>query len=313
MKILLTDCTLAELDAYDAEPGRLFQLLRELEKLPVAALELSSAVYRKLRPFAIFSGAKKAYFLRIRYEEEQSLYPGFAGYLMLDREPREAGEAERFCCIDEKNALMFYRLRGYCKCTGIVGRSVLSVLAAQKDSFELAPLDQYHCATALAMEWMMQGGCRVAGALAGMGGCACLEEILAALHARKMADFSGSLLALPRAKHYLEQITGKCIPKKKPVLGQDIFAVEAGIHVDGLQKSSELYEPYPPTLVGLERRIVMGKYSGRRAVSIKAQEMGIELRPGQAEKILVCLQEYCTVTRHSPGDEEFCELIRAEG
>ena len=44
MKILLTDCTLAELDAYDAEPGRLFQLLRELEKLPVAALELSSAV-----------------------------------------------------------------------------------------------------------------------------------------------------------------------------------------------------------------------------------------------------------------------------
>ena len=59
MKILLTDCTLAELDAYDAEPGRLFQLLRELEKLPVAALELSSAVYRKLRPFAIFSGQCK--------------------------------------------------------------------------------------------------------------------------------------------------------------------------------------------------------------------------------------------------------------
>ena len=139
-----------------------------------------------------------------------------------------------------------------------------------------------------------------------------MEELLLAIHTKGLADFSGQLAALPRAKSLLEQITGSRISRKKSVLGQDIFAVEAGIHVDGLQKDPNLYEPYPPELVGLKRHIVLGKYSGRSAVMIKARELGIELLPAQVTEVLACLQEYCAVTQHGLSDDKFRQLIMAE-
>jgi isopropylmalate/homocitrate/citramalate synthase len=52
-----------------------------------------------------------------------------------------------------------------------------------------------------------------------------------------------------------------------PIVGDNAFAHEAGIHVHGVLAKAESYEPFTPEMVGQKRRIVMGKHTGKHAVS----------------------------------------------
>ncbi len=56
------------------------------------------------------------------------------------------------------------------------------------------------------------------------------------------------------------------IPRNKPVIGEDIFRCESGLHVHGIECAPELYEPYPPETVGMGRVLSLGGKSGRAAV-----------------------------------------------
>ena len=62
----------------------------------------------------------------------------------------------------------------------------------------------------------------------------------------------------------------------KPIGGANIFATEAGIHQDGLLKNPDTYLPFRPEAVGGgELQLVLGRHSGRRAVSHRLTTMGI--------------------------------------
>jgi isopropylmalate/homocitrate/citramalate synthase len=60
-----------------------------------------------------------------------------------------------------------------------------------------------------------------------------------------------------------------------PVVGDNVFAHESGIHVNATLKNSGTFEPFPPEQLGECRRIVIGKHSGRAAVRHKLAEQGI--------------------------------------
>ena len=62
-------------------------------------------------------------------------------------------------------------------------------------------------------------------------------------------------------------LSGRPIPKNKPVVGESMFEHESGIHVEGLLKDSTSFEPFGPEEVGRTRRIVIGKHSGTTAIS----------------------------------------------
>jgi len=75
----------------------------------------------------------------------------------------------------------------------------------------------------------------------------------------------------------LSQITGIPIPINKPVVGDNAFAHEAGIHQDGVLKYKETYEIMKPETVGLQsNRIVLGKHSGRHAFHDRLKALGVE-------------------------------------
>jgi 2-isopropylmalate synthase len=76
----------------------------------------------------------------------------------------------------------------------------------------------------------------------------------------------------------LSQITGIPIPINKPVVGDNAFAHEAGIHQDGVLKDKRTYEIMRPESIGLQsNRLVLGKHSGRHAFAQRLQELGIDL------------------------------------
>jgi 2-isopropylmalate synthase len=72
------------------------------------------------------------------------------------------------------------------------------------------------------------------------------------------------------------------VQPNKAIVGRNAFAHEAGIHQDGVLKERTTYEIMDATTVGLRSNsIVLGKHSGRHALSKALEEMGFEL-DGQA-------------------------------
>jgi homocitrate synthase NifV len=106
-----------------------------------------------------------------------------------------------------------------------------------------------------------------------------------------------------------EKITNITVGNKKPIIGKNIFKVEAGIHADGIRKNPATYEAYEPQCVGAKSEIVIGKHSGIRAIEYKLVELGIcESMDLIVEKLLHMVKETCTESRTSLNDDEFERL-----
>ncbi len=128
------------------------------------------------------------------------------------------------------------------------------------------------------------------GGIGERAGNASLEEVAMALvlhqdQYQRAAKIDTTKLA-PLCR-LVSELTGIPIAPTKPVAGANIFATEAGIHQDGLLKNPDTYLPYRPEQVGASKiKLVLGRHSGRRAVSHRLQELGIELAEQQVLDVL---------------------------
>ena len=135
----------------------------------------------------------------------------------------------------------------------------------------------------------LEAGCRqVECAINGIGeraGNASLEEIVMLLHTREpsLGLWTGvETTEIARTSRLVSRLTGYQVQPNKAIVGRNAFAHEAGIHQDGVLKERTTYEIMDATTVGLRSNsIVLGKHSGRHALSKALEEMGFEL-DGQA-------------------------------
>jgi 2-isopropylmalate synthase len=109
-------------------------------------------------------------------------------------------------------------------------------------------------------------------------GNASLEELAVALAVRGAHFGLVSQINLPEiypTSRLLGQITGTNVAPNKAVVGANAFAHEAGIHQDGIIKNPLTYEIISPEAVGVpQRKLVLGKHSGRNAVRARLVELG---------------------------------------
>jgi Isopropylmalate/homocitrate/citramalate synthases len=121
-------------------------------------------------------------------------------------------------------------------------------------------------ATAIAVEALDKGVEYITSSFCGIGypkGFARLEEVLMAVKVLLKKDAEYRLTDLVEVSAEFERITKRKIYHQKPILGRDIFKCESGIHVHGILRDPNTYEPYPPEMVGQKREIVVGKHSSR--------------------------------------------------
>ena len=173
---------------------------------------------------------------------------------------------------------------------------------------ELCPEDSFFCATSITVEWLLWGGTDVAVSFGGLGGKAALEELLLALRVIRRHKPGTSYSVFPELKELIEEITGKRFLKRKAVIGSNIFDVESGIHIDGILKKPEMYEPFPPELVGIQRRFFVGKHSGRKAVLIKLKELGLVPEDYDSTLLLSEIRRLSTEKMSSLSDEELFSI-----
>ncbi|SDJ58132.1 (R)-citramalate synthase [Natronorubrum texcoconense] len=74
----------------------------------------------------------------------------------------------------------------------------------------------------------------------------------------------------------VSRATGIQLAPNKAVIGENAFTHESGIHTDGTLKDDKMYEPYAPETVGRERRLALGKHTGRAGVQATLEEHGVE-------------------------------------
>jgi 2-isopropylmalate synthase len=76
----------------------------------------------------------------------------------------------------------------------------------------------------------------------------------------------------------LSNVTGLQVQRNKAIVGRNAFAHEAGIHQDGMLKERTTYEIMRPEDVGFTQTdLVLGKHSGRAALSDRARALGYHL------------------------------------
>jgi 2-isopropylmalate synthase len=131
----------------------------------------------------------------------------------------------------------------------------------------------------------VQAGCRqVECAINGIGeraGNASLEEIVMLLHTREpsLGLWTGiETTEIARTSRLVSRLTGYQVQPNKAIVGRNAFAHEAGIHQDGVLKERTTYEIMDATTVGLRSNsLVLGKHSGRHALSKALEEMGFQV------------------------------------
>src|SRR5437899_1733796 len=138
----------------------------------------------------------------------------------------------------------------------------------------------------------LRGGARqVECTVNGIGeraGNASLEEIVMLIQLRRDAlPFATDIRTeeLYASSQLLSRLTGVAVQRNKAVVGRNAFAHEAGIHQDGVLKNASTYEIMTPQSVGApSNHIVLGKHSGRHALSKRYEELGSPLTKPELER-----------------------------
>ena len=118
-------------------------------------------------------------------------------------------------------------------------------------------------------------------------GNASLEEIVMALRVR--ADRLPYTTTIDTEQLYptsqlLSEIVGFDVQPNKAIVGRNAFAHEAGIHQHGVINNPLCYEIMTPESVGVPANaLVLGKHSGRHALSLRYAELGFALTQSELD------------------------------
>jgi len=144
-------------------------------------------------------------------------------------------------------------------------------------------------------------------------GNASLEEIVMAtrvrpdLYAYETAVVSEQLYP---ASQVLSEVTGVPVQPNKAIIGRNAFAHEAGIHQDGVLKNPLTYEIMTPQSVGVpDSRLVLGKHSGRHALSLRCEQLGYQFDRRELDEVYRRFVVLADQIKHVE-DHHLLQLIR---
>jgi len=149
--------------------------------------------------------------------------------------------------------------------------------------------DDVGLATANTLAAIRAGATHASVTMLGLGeraGNAALEEVAVAL-GHVMQGRTG---VDPRRLQDLAKTVARAaqreIPCAKAVVGEDVFTHESGIHVSALLKDARAYQGLDPALFGRRNKVVIAKHSGLSAIAGKCAELGIDIEPAVASRVL---------------------------
>ncbi|MDO5836645.1 MAG: homocitrate synthase family protein, partial [Methanobacterium sp.] len=160
---------------------------------------------------------------------------------------------------------------------------------------------------------LLAGASAVSTTVNGIGeraGNTSLEELVMTLLLIYGVNLDFNISVFYELSQIVEELTNMKVPDNKPIVGKNVFRHESGIHVDAVIEEPLTYEPFLPELIGHQRRIVLGKHSGCRAVKAKLDECGIDVTRDELCKIVEIVKEKRERGKYI-NDNIFNDIVRS--
>jgi len=173
--------------------------------------------------------------------------------------------------------------------------------------------NDFGMATANAIAAFEAGASSADAVVLGLGertGCARLEEVVGYLSLAKEVQGLKAEFLKPLAR-YVADITSRTIAGNRPVIGEDIFICETGLHLHGLQNNPETYEPFHPEKVRAERTLLFGAKSGRQAIRQRMAQLDSPCSNQLTDKAVEKIRETATRLRRPLSDAELIRILSA--
>nr|WP_217350905.1 2-isopropylmalate synthase [Salinadaptatus halalkaliphilus] len=168
--------------------------------------------------------------------------------------------------------------------------------------------DDFGLATANALAGIEAGADQAQVSVNSIGeraGNAAYEEFVMAVESLYQTDTGIDTTRIAELSDIVEDKSGMPTPGNKPVVGDNAFSHESGIHAAGVIENSDTFEPgvMTPEMVGAERKLVMGKHTGTHSVRERLHELGYEPTTDQVRAITRRVKDYGAEKRRVTVDD----------
>ncbi|MBN2073767.1 MAG: homoaconitate hydratase [Actinobacteria bacterium] len=210
------------------------------------------------------------------------------------------------------------RLR-YCDTLGIMDpfetflrvKSIIDIIGID---IEMHTHNDFGMAIANAIAGIKAGAIYVNTTVNGLGeraGNAAFEELAMALKYIEGVDLGFNTKLFRSLSEYVARASGRILPTWKPIVGGNLFVYENESRASGVMSDPVTYEQFKETEVGLERKIILGKYSGPNTVTNKLDTLGYKIIRGEAEELAGIIREKTVALKRSLFDSEIIETYKA--
>lgn len=177
---------------------------------------------------------------------------------------------------------------------------------------EMHTHNDFGMATANALAGIRAGATSVNTTVNGLGeraGNAALEEVVMALKRIYGINLGIDTSRFKAISEFVVNASGCDVPPWKAIVGKNAFAHESGIHGHGVLQNPATYEPFNPEEVGRERRLVIGKHSGKHLVTNLLQQYGITLSLEEMRSLVDAVRDLSVELKRGLTPDELLNLI----
>ena len=179
---------------------------------------------------------------------------------------------------------------------------------------EMHTHNDFGMAIANAIAGIKAGAIYVNTTINGLGeraGNAAFEELVMALKYIEGVDMGFNTTLFRALSEYVARASDRVLPTWKPIVGGNLFVYEAESRASGVLVNPGTYELFNEDEVGLERKIILGKYSGVNTIIYKLNTLGIKINRKEAEELAEIIRDKTATLKRALFDSEIIETYES--
>lgn len=178
-------------------------------------------------------------------------------------------------------------------------------------AIEMHTHNDFGLANANALSGMEAGASSINTTVIGLGeraGNASFEQIFMALKHLYNEPRDVNAEDIQALVHTVATAANVDVQPNAPIVGENIFAHESGVHASGMMKNSRAYEPFEAEEVGCKREFPIGKHSGSSTLHYHLEKLGIHADSALLRKILPKVRSIVTDRKRVLNSQELKNL-----
>jgi len=133
-----------------------------------------------------------------------------------------------------------------------------------------------------------------------------LSELCSTLHTLYNERNKWNFELLPKITQIVSKFSGLEVAKNTPIVGENVFTHNAGLHVAAVLCKPEFYEIFPAELIGKKRNFILDKMASSKTVKQKLEDIGVDSTDENINKIL---NQVKSLEKGSISDEELNQIF----